>query len=114
MERIFITDITLHSREYRQTTNFSRIAERGRMYSPVHKDYVKNINTQKNIMKISIELPPDLKERVMNGEVELMIPKDGLLVYGGKDFWEVAEKMQNKERKQLIHNSRTWHTDEKI
>ena len=110
-ERIYLTDITLHTRGYRPTGNFSKVAEKGRMYSSVPKDYIKKISTDKKTMSFSFDLPPDLKERLVKGEIELMVPKDGLLMYAGKDVWEFAEKIKNKQRNLLIHNGRVWHSE---
>lgn len=112
---IYLTDITLHARGFRPTTNFSKVAEKGRMYSPVPKDYTKDIDTENHIMKIRIDLPKDLQDQVDSGEVQLMMPKDGLLVYAGKDVHELIGKRSRAERTQLIHRNRnnTWCADER-
>lgn len=112
-ERIYLTDITLHVRDFRQTINFSRVAERGRMYSPLPKDYAKEFESGSSDFSMDIKLPKDLMDRVNAGEVELMMPKGGLLIYAGRDVYEKIEKREQDERRQLIHRSRTWHADEK-
>lgn len=111
-ERIYLTDITLHMREYRQTCNFSKVAQKGRMYSPLPEGYNKgkNIDKEKGIVRLGISLPPDLQERIDKGEVELMFPKGGLLIYAGKDVWEFIAKQNEQRRRQLIHSSRVWHS----
>lgn len=84
------------------------------MYSPVPKDYTKDIDTENHTMKIRIGLPKDLQDQVDRGEVQLMMPKDGLLVYAGKDVDEFIEKRRQAERIQVIHRNRnnTWRADE--
>lgn len=109
-ERIYLTDITLHVRGYRPTSNFYKVAQKGRVYSPINQDYVKSVNTETKTAKFIISFPPDLQERIDKGEVELMMPKDGLLVYAGRDVWEFIAKQDEQKRRQLIHNSRTWHS----
>jgi hypothetical protein len=103
---IYLSDITLHTRGFRPTLKFSNVAEKGRMYSSLPKGYEKDVDTQKGTFGISIDLPQDLKERMNHGEVELMIPKDGLSVYAGRDVYEFIEKMDHAKHRQLIH--RTW------
>jgi hypothetical protein len=112
-ETIYLTDITLHTREFRPTVNFAKVAQKGRMYSPLPKDYTKEVDPAKHSFKFSFDLPQDLKDRLKRGEIDLMMPKDGLLVYAGKDVQELIAKMSKKERAQLIHRSRSWHADEK-
>ena len=116
-EKIYLTDITLHTKDFRQTMNFSRVAIKGRMYSPLPKDYHlanqtnDKTSTKGNTFKLSITLPPDLQAKLDRGEVELMMPKDGLLIYAGKDFYEKIAQTKAKERRELIHRNRdnVWH-----
>lgn len=117
-ERVYLTDITLHTREYRQTLNFSNVAQKGRMYSPLPKDYVKNIkvegdNNGDGKFAFKIELPKDLMEKIEGGEAELMMPEGGLLIYAGRDVYDFIEANKEKERRELIHRNRgnTWHVD---
>lgn len=112
-ECIYLTDITLHTRGFRPTVNFAKVAHKNRMYSPMPKDYAKNVNTENHTVKMVFELPEDLTERWERGEVEIMIPKDGLLIYAGKDVWEFIAKEKEKERRSLIHHGRTWHAKDK-
>lgn len=80
------------------------------MYSPVPKDYTKDIDTENHTMKIRIDLPKDLQDQVDRGEVQLMMPKDGLMVYAGRDLIELLDKRKRNERTQIIHRNRknTW------
>jgi len=108
-ERVYLTDITLHVRGYRQTANFSKVAQKGRMYSPLPVDYAqKDPDTDSATARFSFELPQDLKERVARGEIELMIPEGGLPVYAGRDVYEKIKQMSQSMRRQLIHKSRSW------
>jgi hypothetical protein len=112
-QRIYLTDITLHTREFRQTTNYSTAAERGRMYSPLPKDYQTNSGPSASgsgTFTLTFEFPQELQERINRGEVEVMVPKDGLLVYPGRDLVEQYKKDQAAARRQLIHanRGRTW------
>jgi hypothetical protein len=111
-ERIYLTDITLHMRGYRQTCNFSKVAQKGRIYSPLPEGYNKkeNVDKEKGTVKMAISFPQDLQDRIDKGEVELMFPKGGLLVYAGKDVWEFITKQNEQRRRQLIHSSRAWHS----
>lgn len=111
-KRIYLTDITLHVRGHRQTVNFSKIAQKGRMYSPVANDHVKsNPSPTDDGFKFAFQFPPDLQQGIDRGEVELMMPEGGLPMYAGKDVQELMEKMNRKQRRQLIHRGRTWHTN---
>jgi hypothetical protein len=108
-EKIYLTDIALHTRDFRQTTNFSNAAVKGRMYSPLPKESAPRTNSDKS--SISIQLPPDLIEKIKSGEIKLVIPKDGLSIYAGKDVYDKLNQLKNKTRNQLIHNNRDniWH-----
>jgi len=106
-ECIYLTDITLHVSIKRQTTNFSKVAEKGRFFNPLPPKAFEGDGETK---RITFELPKDLKDRVQRGEVEIMIPKDGLPMFAGKDVVEKVAKMQKAERRLLIHHGRnkTW------
>ena len=106
-EPIYIHDITFHIREGKQTISFSKVAEKGRMYSPLPQNYQNVTNTEGNKRKIPIVLPPDLQDRLNNGEIEIMIPADGLYMYAGKDVNEKIKSMAAKERRELIHRNRS-------
>lgn len=92
-ERIYLTDITLHARN-RQTVNFSQSIQKGRIYSPLAKDYAQKLRASEPAsgsskvgeMDIVIRLPDDLVDRMERDEVEIMIPEDGLMVYASKDL----------------------------
>ncbi len=109
-EKIYLTDITLHTRNFRQTINFSKAQIKGRMYSPLPKSY--NLNTvsptdnTKGGFRISIKLPPDLQEKLDKGEAELMMPEGGLLIFAGKDLQDKIQQIQDKKRREVIHRSR--------
>jgi hypothetical protein len=111
-ERLYLTDITLHTRDFRQTTQYSKVAQKGRMYMPFkpqkpsgdeQKSAISDIDDTNRTFKLHIKFPSDLQERIDRGEVELMIPKDGLLVFAGKDAFELAEAMAKKERREGVH-----------
>lgn len=111
-ERIYLTDITLHVRDYRPTTNFSKVAQKGRLYTPLPKPLSSKDPQNPAKYKFSFPLPKDLMEKHARGEVEIMIPKDGLYIFAGKDIDEYLEKKEGKERTQLIHRGRTWHSND--
>lgn len=110
-EIVYLTDITLHIRGFKQTTNFSRVAERGRMYSPLPKNYAENepgvppCLDSDGTFRFSLELPSDLRERLKNGEIKIMIPKEGLSLVVGRDVYEYLDKNRRRDRNVLIHNS---------
>lgn len=110
-EKIYLTDITLHTKDCRQTLNFARAAVKGRMYSPVPKGYnfvnsSDKTDSPNGKFKISITLPPDLQEKLARGEAELMMPEGGLPTYAGKDVYEKLAQMKEQERIQIIHRNR--------
>lgn len=116
-ERIYITDIALHTRSFRQTTNFSKAAKRGRIYSPLPKYYtsksIANSKTKKRgdgLVRFTITLPEDMQARLNSGELEIMVPKDGIDILAGDDVLDFIKKRERKEHKQLIHQgrARTW------
>lgn len=112
-QKIYLTDITLHTKEMRQTINFSKASIKGRVYSPLPKNHAADTPSKGNSFKISINLPPDLKAKLDRGEAELMIPEGGLFVYAGKDIQEKLDHIKNKERTQTIHRSRgqVWRSE---
>jgi hypothetical protein len=103
-ERIYLTDITLHTREYHQTLNYAKAAKKGRMYAPLPAGEAKSLTTGAKIGKIVIPFPPDLQERISRGEVEIMMPKEGLFVYVGKDVVEKVKGMNAQANRQDVHN----------
>lgn len=109
---IFLTDITLHTREYRQTTNFSKAAKRGRMYTPLPAPTEPATRNRGNLkpgeFEFVITLPPDLQEKWKRGDVIVMVPKEGLPVFAGRDIDEKLAQLRQKERRGLIHCLRSW------
>ena len=87
----------------------------GRVYGHLPKPDPKDIDHKNHTIKIRIDLPPDLMEQVERGEVELVVPKDGLPIYPGKDTEEYMRSMNRKERRRLLHKhpTRTWKPGEK-
>ena len=114
-ERIYITHLTLHARNFRPTINFSRAAEKGRLYSSISRDSVEDSEANTDSTTLAFDIPKDLLERMDRGEVELMMPQDGILMYAGRDTWELVDKIEKKERRQLIHRNRhnTWRKNDK-
>lgn len=110
-ERIYLTDITLHVRECRQTLSFAKVAPRGRMYSPMTKPVTNGAKDTGGTFKFSFNLPQDLHERIMRDEVELMIPQSGLQIHASADTIEFVKAREQKTRRELIHRGRTWHSD---
>lgn len=111
-EFIYLTDITFHVREKRQTANFSKVAEKGRFYNPLPAKAIDGSGGKENI---TLELPEDLKDRVRSGEIEIRIPKDGLPIHIGKDVEENIKGLLKTDRHELIHRSRnkTWSASDK-
>lgn len=109
-EKIYLTDITLHTRDFRQTVNFSKASVKGRMYSPLPKGYnfntASSTNNKNEGFRISIKLPPDLQEKLDKGEAELMMPEGGLFIFAGKDLQDKIQQIQDKKRREIIHRSR--------
>jgi hypothetical protein len=63
-----------------------------------------------------IELPADLKARLDKGEVELMMPKDGLNIYAGKDVYALMDKMRRDGNRAEVHKkwgAKQWHDKKK-
>ena len=115
-ERIYLTDITLHMRGYRQTTNFAKVAQKGRMYSPLPANTAKTADMEAKTARFSFQFPPDLQERINRGDVEVMVPKDGLMVYAGRDVIEGVQAMQKQARREDVHDKwgkKAWHDGKK-
>ena len=111
-KRVYLTDITLHVRERRQTPSFSHAAKEGRSYSPLLLTDMKGSGDSKDgTFEFPFVLPPDLEEQVTRGEVELMMPTGGLLVYAAKDTHEYVQAKARKKKRQerYIPGSSTWH-----
>jgi hypothetical protein len=100
-ERIYLTDITLHTLDHQQTVNFSKVAQKGRIYFPISQESVKSTGSvgTESTVKLTFTFPKDLQERMDKGEVELMIPEGGLQVYVGKD---VTNFLNSKNGKRVI------------
>ncbi|MEN9912926.1 MAG: hypothetical protein RLY66_334 [Candidatus Parcubacteria bacterium] len=111
-KKLFLTDLTLHSKEHRATPNLEKAEQRKengysspRLYSPqLNKDDFKIYPDGK--FEIIIKLPPDIQKGLDSGEIEIVIPKDGLLVYAGKDMIEKAKQLEEKKRREIIHRGR--------
>lgn len=111
-ERIYLTDITLHVRECRQTLSFARVAPKGRMYSPMTKHPATGDAEDTNrTFEFSFDIPQDLRERITRGEVELMMPQGGLKILASADTMEFVKAREQKARRELIHRGRAWHAD---
>ncbi len=116
-EKLYITGIWVHTREFHQTVNFSKVAEKGRMYSPmppvsvsqkISDSEISNKPSSDGKFKFIIKLPDDLQEKINRGEIDVMIPISGLFVFPGKDAVEKAKQLEEKARNELIHNSSKW------
>ena len=108
-ERIYLTHIELHARGFRQTTHFSKVAEKGRMYSAADQTTLKKISETPESgdkYQMIISLPDDLQKDINEGRIELMIPEDGLYVFAGKDLVEFM-----KGREKHAHRDRVWHSN---
>jgi hypothetical protein len=107
-ELIFLTNIMLHVREQRPTYSYSKVAEKGRMYFPIENTKTESGTQIKDgaDFSLTIPLPQDLMDRVNKGEAILMMPKGGIPVFAGQDTREFVERMNRKERRELIHRSR--------
>jgi hypothetical protein len=113
-ERIYITHIGLHVRDHRQTLLFSKVAEKGRIYTPISKGLKNNESTGPGSFNESIELPKDLMERINRDEVELMMPEGGVPILAGKDVEEYLKSEDRKLNNRRIHlSARTWHPKKK-
>ena len=113
-EKLYIVMFGFHTAHKRPTIKFSNIAEKGIIYTAIPKDTFKDTQNTKpeisssNKRKLSIEFPPELIDKVLNGEVILMRPKGGIPIYAGKDVIEKIEQMDAKKRRQGKHAGRTW------
>lgn len=95
-KKIYLTDIRLHSKESRATLNFSHAEEIGRIYSPIEADQLTTTAFDKNNFRMQISVPSDLQEMIDRGEVEIMVPNDGLNIYAGKDLEEFIVSKNGK------------------
>lgn len=121
--RILLTNLALHTRAGQPTASFAKAEGKaaqankpeGRIYGHLPKPDSKDIDLKNHTIKIRIDLPPDLMEQVKRGEVELVMPKDGLPIFAGKDTEEYIKSINRKERRKLLHKhpTRTWKPGEK-
>ena len=106
--KILLTDITHHTRAYRPTNSFFKVADKGRMYVPPPK-FSFDEKSGKTIMTLS--LPQDLMRAIEKNLVELVAPEGYLLVLEGQDMVEKLDSVDRKNLNQAIHQSRAWHSD---
>ena len=111
-EVVYLTHLTFHVRGFRPTINFSKVADKGILYlpfNPINKEVIKNESSNSDF-EVSLNLPTDLQTKVDNGEVVLMIPKEGLPIFMGKDIHDYLER-KRIIKEEFIHNHphRTWH-----
>ncbi len=114
--RLYLTDLTVHHRQMRPTTSYYKAIRKvlpngqpyGRLYGgtlgPVNKDGKRHF---------SISLPPDLKERIERGElnVEFIVPKGGLPVLGDEDVMQKISQLMKKAARRLFPPTRVWRAD---
>lgn len=115
--QILLTDLALHTRAGQPTASFAKAEEKaaatgkqGRIYDHLPKPDAKAIDHKNHTVRFRIDLPPDLMEQVKRGEVELVVPKEGLPVYAGNDTQDFMKSMNRKERRKYLHKhpTRTW------
>ena len=111
-ERILLTDITFHTRNFHDTSSFEKVAKKGRMFKAGTDALVTDPALGISLIDL---LPPDLQERYKKGEIELMMPKDGLPLKFADDLKQKVTQLEAKARNELIHRSRgkTWHAKQK-
>jgi len=116
--QILLTDLAFHTRTGQPTSSFARAEEKavkanklqGRIYGHLPKPDPKDIDRKNHTIRFQINLPPDLLEQVKRGEVELVMPKEGLPIYAGPDTQDHIKSMNRKERRKFLHKhpTRTW------
>lgn len=120
--QVLLTDLALHTRASQPTTSFAKAEGKavntgklGRFFNHMPKPDPKDIDHKEHTIRFQIDLPPDLMEQVKRGEVELVMPKDGLPIYAGKDTEDFIKSMNRKERRRYLHKhpTRTWSPSEK-
>jgi hypothetical protein len=112
-EYLYITELTVHSREGRPTAKFSKVAEKGRMYRPIAPSQSNGSTPPGYIPLFDFTLPRDIEERVERGEVEVMVPDGEITIWIGDDVQEKLAQMNAQARRELIHRSRgnTWSSE---
>ena len=110
--KLYITDLQLHARTFRQAERFVKTFKSdhngnpfGRIYSNNGKPNVGN----NGVFRLSIPLPNDLQKQISDGlvDVEIITPNEGVSVYLSRD---AVEKIVSHERKKVIKmsNTRYW------
>ena len=105
MQKIYLTNFTFHVTGCRPTPNFAKVEERGRAYFSLADGY-NNQSTGDNIRRFVLDLPKDLAEGLAKGEIEIMVPKDGLSLYAGEDVYEKLKQIEERNRRLIIHENR--------
>lgn len=108
-ERIYLTYIALHTRNHRPSLKFSKAERKDIIYEPLLTDNDKELGK----IEMSIPLKEDLLEKIGNGEVEIMVPQNGLNIFAGNDIDEKLVKTEKKKWNELIHRNRknVWRAD---
>jgi hypothetical protein len=114
---IYITDITLHAKDFRVTPSLEKAEQKKSLGLPSPRFYsdatkldatVEGVNMD-GTFKFAIDLPPDLAAGLENGEIEIRELHPGAtLVYAGKDIYEKLAQMKRKDRREMIHRGRKW------
>ena len=115
-QKIYLTDIQMHTRGFRPTGSYEKASNTTRrIYSPVPKGYEKNIDREAGRFTFRIDLPPDLLAKLESGEAELVFPEGGVPIFAGKDMAELIQKHKRKEHRRELHRNptRVWHADDK-
>jgi len=114
---VYITDITLHSKDFRATPSLEKAEQKKfaglpspRFYSSATKldATVDGVNPD-GTFEFTIDMPADLKEGIACGEIEIRsLRAGGIPIYPGKDLIEKMAQLKKKDRRELIHRSRKW------
>lgn len=107
---IELTDIQMHARTFRptgkklgveKTTNTSG----GRLFSN-GKPKIEKISF--NSFKMFIPLTEVVAKQIRDGEVEITIPKNGILLNFSPDAIEKMKSLQRKDSRRIFRNTRVW------
>ncbi len=113
---LFLTDITLHIRDFRTTVNFGKVAQKGRLYTETNYTEISKINSSFNNQDpkskpgMNIIWPEDLAESIEKGDIILMMPEDGLPIIAGDDMSEKFAREEKKKRNISKRRGGTWHS----
>ncbi len=107
MKKLFLTDLTLHTKEQRPTQSLEKAVQKTspRFYTPKFGPSDIKIKPD-GTFEMAITLPPDVMAGIESGEIKLEVPEGGTPIYAGKDVIEKIRQMERQKTNEIIHREK--------